>query len=372
MHGQWIGRYEGSNKGLVIVDLDDCGSHFEGSALVTDDDGLPASVVFLRSKDRASTQRFENLPINFLQPNTFELATREELISQFGEQGIELSLPHTGTADFEHSDEGLKIAWRTDIGTEGSTFLHHSQAGMPSVLQPITNVTNWAEFKECVVNLELGRFMFRGQAGPWRLRTSFHRTRRKNLGKFIGTDVPRLHQVLSGRTRHLFNLMDAPQNGAFWNLIQHHGYPTPLLDWSHSPFVAAFFAFREKRLAHHGEKVRVLMFDREQWCSDFQQMQKVAPCGPHFSVLEALAIENERLVPQQALSSISNIDDIESYIQAQEQHTGRTYLFAIDLPASFQTKAMNELALMGITAGSLFPGLDGTCEEWRTRLFGCS
>jgi hypothetical protein len=30
---------------------------------------------------------------------------------------------------------------------------------------------------------------------------------------------------------------------------------------------------------------------------------------------------------------------------------------------------MRELALMGITAGSLFPGLDGACEELRERLF---
>jgi hypothetical protein len=30
---------------------------------------------------------------------------------------------------------------------------------------------------------------------------------------------------------------------------------------------------------------------------------------------------------------------------------------------------MRELALMGITAGALFPGLDGSCEELRERLF---
>jgi len=30
---------------------------------------------------------------------------------------------------------------------------------------------------------------------------------------------------------------------------------------------------------------------------------------------------------------------------------------------------MNELAYMGITAGALFPGLDGTCEELKEKNF---
>jgi hypothetical protein len=184
-------------------------------------------------------------------------------------------------------------------------------------------------------------------------------------------DIPALHRALSAQTKHVFNLSDALQNGAFWNLIQHHGYPTPLLDWSQSPFVAAFFAFRAARNRRSdGESVRIFMFDRNAWCSAYNQLQKVAPAKPHFSILEALAIENQRALPQQALSSITNVDDIETYIRFRETERATRYLQVFDLPHAERESVLRELGMMGITGGSLFPGLDGACEELRARFFG--
>jgi hypothetical protein len=47
----------------------------------------------------------------------------------------------------------------------------------------------------------------------------------------------------------------------------------------------------------------------------------------------------------------------------------KRYLEAFDLAASDRDYIMKELALMGITAGALFPGLDGACETLRERNF---
>ena len=91
--------------------------------------------------------------------------------------------------------------------------------------------------------------------------------------------------------------------------------------------------------------------------------------GLHLSIMEFLAIENERLIPQQAVTTVTNIDDIESYIEEKEAQRKCSYLTAIDIPVSERNRVMHELSFMGITAGSMFPGLDGACEELRERMF---
>ena len=75
------------------------------------------------------------------------------------------------------------------------------------------------------------------------------------------------------------------------------------------------------------------------------------------------------MVPQQALSTVTNVDDIEEFIEYQEANFQKTYLQVIDLPIADRPQIMHELSLMGITAGSMFPGLDGACEQLKERNF---
>lgn len=172
----------------------------------------------------------------------------------------------------------------------------------------------------------------------------------------------------------MFRLNIPDENGAFFNLVQHHGYPTPLLDWTYSPYVAAFFAYRETlnnkaKAVQEGGKVRIFVFDQAQWKRSFNQVSQLLIPAPHVSVSEFIAVENERMIPQQAASTVTNIDDIESYLASKEAEVSKNFLSAIDLPAIDRKSVMHELSYMGITAGSLFPGLDGACEELRERNF---
>jgi hypothetical protein len=62
-------------------------------------------------------------------------------------------------------------------------------------------------------------------------------------------DVPNYStkMELSFRSRELLSTGFFPEVELYRYLVylRHHGFPSPLLDWSRSPYVAAFFAFRD-------------------------------------------------------------------------------------------------------------------------------
>jgi len=58
---------------------------------------------------------------------------------------------------------------------------------------------------------------------------------------------------------------------------------------------------------------------------------------------DIIAIENERMIPQQSVSAITNVDDIETYIRSTETGTLR-YLHIIDLPVRQRQHVMQELS----------------------------
>jgi hypothetical protein len=63
------------------------------------------------------------------------------------------------------------------------------------------------------------------------------------------------------------------------------------------------------------------------------------------------------------------VDDIESHIEKEAMKNGKNILEVIDLPMSARKEVISDLSLTGITAGSLFPGIDGACEAAREQNF---
>ena len=228
MKGQWIGRYMGYSEGTIIVNVDERTSYYQGVAYLNEDNkALPNTAAFFKSKTKDRDFQFRTdliLPIN---PFSGNVDSWENIRKHYPENvAVSEYADVTGTWD----DTALSLSWSTALGVTGSCILPRTKADRPSELVPRN--MRWEGYKKYVANLKGRRYLFRGQTKPWRLRTSFHRTGRADLGRFLSEDIQALHRHLSARTRHVFNLDIPNENGAFFNLVQHHGYPTPLLDWT--------------------------------------------------------------------------------------------------------------------------------------------
>lgn len=365
--GQWIGTFEGGRSGEIILDLDRTEVGAEGSAYLFDNDkNFPGVFAQLRTNN-SDIEQILRVGLTPLHPYSGEAMSIEALRGLLPDVTFAAQIDVTMKVD-EHR---MTLEWTPQSKVKGSAHLKRSAADKPSEYLPDPDINCWEDFRRHAVSFEPRKFIFRGQSDRRRLRTSFHRTSRKDLERFMRNDIPHLHRLLMSRTRHMFDLSSGVDHGAFLNLIQHHGYPTPLLDWTHSPFVAAYFAFASppnvRRMKE--DTARIFMFDSQLWLNSFTQLQKLHFARQHFSLMEAYVIENERAIPQQALSSVTNVDDIETLIQQREATSSKSFLKVYDIPYSERPKILRELSLMGITEGSLFPGIEGFCKDARNRLF---
>jgi FRG domain len=374
MKGQWIGNYFTSEQGQtilgeIIVELDEQPDCYLGWAYLFDSrEGYPHSSALIRTPNKQMEQEFE-VGVGPIDTSVAGLSSWEDMKSRLPD------FQFSSTAKVKASFVGtsLQLEWTTDIGTTGHALLPKSNAEKRSDLVA-SKVNTWKAFKEHVSGYPSRKYIFRGQSqsSDWRLRTYFHRSGRSDLKRLIYDDIPELHRATVNITSHKFNLNNPDELGAFYALVQHHGYPTPLLDWTYSPFVAAFLAFSElpKNIEDVTQHCRIHVFDAQQWNRDFRQLVQVAGVKPHFSLLAPLALGNPRMIQQQALVTLTNVDNIESYIANREQEKNKTYLEAIDLPSTSRAEVMKDLDMMGITAASLFPGIDGVCKYQKERLFG--
>lgn len=339
MNGQWLGHKYGDKLNTdanLIADLDRVGDFYEG--LVFHWPITPpyvCSVVGLRIPVTDNPFRTEALIWHDAGPNR------------------------------------LRLSYTTDLGDSGHSVMTRMAPDAKTSVQGLK--VSWKDLKDRLFGSKYRSFIFRGQENAnWPLRTLFHREGRANLFRYKDQDILTMFRRLSSILAQPFNIALDDDRGAFVHLMQHHGYPTPLLDWSFSPFVAAFFAFRNHRRINEsvdGKYVRIYKFDLDGWVQRFEPVHLIATTRRNLSFLEFLMQNNPRAIPQQALSSVTSVDDVESYIRSREDYCKTQFLEAFDVPVSDAPIALADLRHMGITAGSLFPGVDGACEEMRALRF---
>lgn len=236
---------------------------------------------------------------------------------------------------------------------------------------------SWKEYKDIASeHLEHdGAFIYRGQRdASWVLKTSLHRTSIANsiasIKTYVDVILPQVQEPLEAWVGKSWNLQDTYGLAEFLAFIQHNGFPTPLLDWTYSPYVAAYFAFESiNHFQPQNNMVAIYAFNQRDWSTKFKQVYDVTNFTPHVSVLRPRIVGNHKLALQQGCFTWSNLEDIESHIRFNEKD-GQLFLTKYELDVEERPKVMRELSLMGISAVQLMPSVESVCKKTLEDIIG--
>lgn len=236
----------------------------------------------------------------------------------------------------------------------------------------------WKQYKEIVSDqIETqGDFIYRGQSeAGWTLISSLMRSdlvwSREDFKTYFNFVLPQVKekiQAWEGRDWDLSNQFGLAEFVAY---LQHNGFPTPLLDWTYSPYIAAYFAF--EGINHFDPKTEhaaIYCFNQNAWSDKYKQEYDIAHDTDHVSILRPRMVGNHKLSLQQGCFTFSNVQDVELHIRAHEKRANETYLSKYILRVSERPKVITELSLMGVSAVQLMPSVESVCKKALNDLIG--
>lgn len=243
-------------------------------------------------------------------------------------------------------------------------------------------VKSWDELRDVLEELTKANWAFRGQAdASWSLESSLTRYLRIFGGppkEWMDRERHILHTFK--RKAHLL-LPRTPEEGEtleWLALMQHHGAPTRLLDFSWSAYVAAFFALEKATTDAaiwaicSGPEVRnfrgfyisailnriLKLKDSKTREDEFREAADAEKIPP--AMLGEPVLMNQRMITQAGtfLIPCMRIDvPIESLLP------GESVFKLVLVTKSLRKQAMRSLYSMNINNAALFPGIDGLARS---------
>ena len=213
---------------------------------------------------------------------------------------------------------------------------------------------------------------FRGHSdADWKLETTLERFTKKSVDtehyfKTLRDIRPSVISV-TGKNWDIPEKFEGgrlPASGyEFMIYLRHHGFPSPLLDWTRSPYVAAFFAFRSQEKPK-SDKVAIYSYVER-----FEHPEGFNGEAPTIHGLGPYAVTHKRHYTQQCEYSICQKRTHGRYVYSSHE----TIDFAdkssdlgpvtkYTLPVSDREKVLKQLQRMNVTAFSLFGSEESLME----------
>jgi hypothetical protein len=221
--------------------------------------------------------------------------------------------------------------------------------------------------------------LFRGQSDSnWDLATTLERFSTRDYTpseyyRLMGT-VRRMTETVTGKSwdweekyKIEEDFMGAPDGYEFMVYARHHGFPSPLLDWTRSPFVAAFFAFSGTNTKSQGN---VSIYRFQEYCGSGKSggsgRSNIVGLGPYIST-------HKRHFLQHAEYTVCRKDSGDNYIFSSHEEAlarddwDQDHVVKYIIPSSERDKALRSLDLMNINAFSLMGTEDSLMETLAER-----
>jgi hypothetical protein len=234
----------------------------------------------------------------------------------------------------------------------------------------LAELKSWEFFDDYVREemLDFRQYVWRGQASAdWLLEPTLDRILRSSgtlsSDKVRDDHLRRFKYATRGR-RGQHPPVIATEN-EWWALGQHHGLATPLLDWTRSPFVAAYFAFLgdENNGANRRAIWGISQTSVTKKSKEIAASHTGAGRAPIIEFVEPQSDENARLVNQNGLFTRGpDGKDLEAWIVDNFPDDTMRRLIKLTIPEADRTVALRSLNRMNINHLSLFPDLFGASK----------
>ena len=253
------------------------------------------------------------------------------------------------------------------------------------------DLRGWKDFQD-LIGIKFPdhkNYIWRGQRDAgWSLTSTLFR-KLENVRNDQRGDAAKSHLTefqYAARGRRGINPAELTQND-WWALGQHYGLATPLLDWTTSPFAAAYFAFCHTNAHQPSQRaIYALAYKkletaamtlavtaaRKKWgessssrFGDYEVFESAFVIQhKEISVVRPLSNENPRLVNQAGLfTKIPLQCSLCEWIAANvPPDTEDRFLVKIEIPDVDREKCLRSLNQMNINHLTLFPDLEGAAQ----------